>query len=58
MKYKKFLYSVNDEKFYWMMLLPKKGVKVPKTKEDIEWRKICVNKEKHFQLLEYEEEFL
>lgn len=52
MKYKKFLYSVNDEKFYWKMLLPKKCVKFPKTKENIEWRKIYVNREKHIQLLE------
>lgn len=53
MKYKKFLYSVNDEKFYWRMLLPKKGVTFAKTKADIEWRKVCVNKEKHLQLLEF-----
>ena len=52
MKYKKFLYSVNDKKFYWKMLLPKKGVKFAKTKADIEWRIVCVNKEKHLQLLE------
>lgn len=53
MKYKKFLYSVNDEKFYWKMLLPKKGVKFAKTKEDIELKIVCVNKEKHLQLLEF-----
>ena len=51
MKYKKFLYSINDEKFYWNILLPKIGVKIPKTKEDVEWRKVCVNGEKHLGLL-------
>lgn len=56
MKYRKFLYSMNDEKFYWEMLLPKKDVKFAKTKEDIEWRKVCVNKERHLQLLENDEE--
>lgn len=54
MGYKKFLYSVNDEKFYWKMLLPKKGMKFAKAKEDIEWRKVCVNKEKHLQLLGFD----
>ncbi|WP_166484701.1 hypothetical protein [Clostridium cuniculi] len=51
MKYKKFLYSVNDEKFYWKMLLPKKGLKFAKTKEDIELRIVCVNKEKTFTVI-------
>lgn len=36
MRYKKFLYSLNGEKFYWSMLLPKKGIKFAKTKDDIE----------------------
>lgn len=51
MKYQRFLYSVNDEKFYWYMLLPKKGIKFAKTKEDVEWRRVCLNKEKHLALL-------
>lgn len=52
MRYSKFLYSVGDEKFYWRLLLPKRGVAVAKSVEDIEWRKVCVDRQRHLNLLQ------
>lgn len=51
MKYKNFLYSINDEKFYWSILIPKRGLKFAKTKDDIEYRKVCLTKEQHLNMI-------
>lgn len=46
-----FLFSINDEKFFWKMLLPKKGIRFAKTIEECEYRKICLTQEQHLNLL-------
>lgn len=51
MEYKKILYSVNDEKFYWSMLLPKKGIRFAKTIDEVGYRKVCLTKEQHLNML-------
>jgi hypothetical protein len=51
MKYKEFLYSVNDEKFYWRMLLPKKGLRFAKSIDEIEHRKVCLTKCQHLNMM-------
>lgn len=52
MSTRNFLYSINDEKFFWRMLLPKKGLRFAKTKDDIEYRIVCFPKEQHLYLLD------
>ena len=54
MKYREFLYSVNDKKFYWKLLLPRKGLKIALEPEDMEIRKVCLNKQQHLNMLNAE----
>ena len=50
--YTRFLYSVNDEKFYWYLFVPKHEKKVALSLDDFEWKKVCFSKKEHLDFIE------